>query len=58
MNLKGEMVGLPRRLQPLYGYERPGGFAVPVDEVFRRALRDAQNRTLADYGFLGVDPAI
>ena len=34
VNLQGEMIGLTTSLAALYGYERPGGFAVPVDEIF------------------------
>jgi serine protease Do len=56
VNLKGEMVGLTTSLAALYGYERPGGFAVPVDEDFRRALDVLKSGRLPDYGFLGVAP--
>ena len=34
VNLKGEMVGLTTSLAALAGYERPGGFAFPVDDDF------------------------
>src|SRR5262245_3550370 len=56
VNLKGEMVGLTTSLAALYGYERPGGFALPVDEDFRRALETLKTGKLPDYGFLGVSP--
>jgi serine protease Do len=56
VNLKGEMVGLTTSLAALYGYERPGGFAVPVDDDFRRALDVLKSGRLPDYGFLGVAP--
>jgi len=57
VNLKGEMIGLTTSLAALYGYERPGGFALPVDDDFRRALDTLKTGRLPDYGFLGVAPA-
>jgi serine protease Do len=54
VNLKGEMVGLTTSLAALAGYERPGGFAIPVDDDFRRALETLKTGRLPDYGFLGV----
>jgi serine protease Do len=56
VNLKGEMVGLTTSLAALYGYERPGGFAIPIDEDFKRALDTLKTGRLPDYGFLGVAP--
>src|SRR5262245_58642182 len=56
VNLKGEMVGLTTSMAALYGYERPGGFAVPVDDDFRRALETLKTGRLPDDGFLGVAP--
>jgi serine protease Do len=56
LNLKGEMIGLTTALAALYGYERPGGFALPVDDDFRRALDTLKTGRLPDYGFLGVAP--
>ena len=38
LNLKGEMVGLGVVLAAAAGYEAAGGYAIPVDETFRRAL--------------------
>jgi serine protease Do len=56
LNLQGEMIGLTTSLAALYGYERPGGFAIPVDEDFQQALRTLKQGQLPDYGFLGVAP--
>lgn len=56
VNLKGEMIGLTSALAALSGYERPGGFAIPVNEDFRRALETLKTGRLPDYGFLGVAP--
>lgn len=56
VNLKGEMIGLTTSLAALFGYERPGGFAIPVDDDFKRALAVLAKGQLPDYGFLGVAP--
>jgi serine protease Do len=57
VNLKGEMVGLTTSLAALYGYERPGGFGIPIDDDFRRALETLKTGRLPDYGLLGIEPA-
>jgi serine protease Do len=56
LNLKGEMVGLTTSLAALAGYEKPGGFAYPVDDDFRKALDTLKTGRLPEYGFLGVAP--
>ena len=56
VNLKGEMVGLTTSLAALAGYEKPGGFAYPVDDDFRRALDELKAGRSPKYGFLGVAP--
>ena len=56
VNLKGEMIGLTTSLAALAGYEKPGGFAIPIDDDFRRALDTLKSGRLPDYGFLGVAP--
>src|SRR5438477_5689425 len=57
VNLQGEMIGLTTSLAALYGYERPGGFAIPTDDDFRRALEMLKSGRVPDYGLLGVEPA-
>jgi serine protease Do len=57
VNLQGEMIGLTTSLAALYGYERPGGFAIPVDDAFRRTLESLKTGRIPDYGLLGVEPA-
>ena len=56
LNLKGEMIGLTTSLAALSSSERPGGFALPVDEDFRRAVETLKAGRMPDYGFLGVAP--
>ncbi|HZL91463.1 MAG TPA: trypsin-like peptidase domain-containing protein [Pirellulaceae bacterium] len=58
INLKGEMIGLTTSLAALSGYERTGGFAIPVDDSFRRAVESLKAGKLPEYGFLGVEPQI
>lgn len=58
INLKGEMVGLTTSLAALVGYEKAGGFAIPVDEDFRRALETLKVGKMPEYGFLGVAPTM
>ena len=57
LNLKGEMVGLSVVLPPVAGYEAAGGYAIPVDATFRRALETLKQGREVEYGFLGVQPA-
>ena len=56
VNLKGEMVGLTTSLAAMSGYEQPAGFAIPVDEAFRKAVETLKQGRLPDFGFLGVQP--
>jgi serine protease Do len=57
LNLKGEMVGLSVVLAAAAGYEAAGGYAIPVDETFRRALETLKQGREVQYGFLGIQPA-
>jgi len=56
INLKGEMVGLTVSLSASLGYEQAAGFALPVDDAFRRALESLKQGREVEYGFLGVEP--
>jgi S1-C subfamily serine protease len=57
MNLKGEMVGLSVALAAAAGYETAAGYAIPVDQTFRRAVETLKQGREVEYGFLGVQPA-
>ncbi len=50
------MVGLTTSLAALSGYEQPAGFAIPVDEAFRKAVETLKQGRLPTFGFLGVQP--
>ena len=56
LNLQGQMIGLATSLTPGAGYERAGGFAIPVDDVFLRSVNQLKKGLVAEYGFLGVQP--
>lgn len=57
LNLKGEMVGLCVALAATAGYEGAAGYAIPVDETFRRVLRSLTLGREVEYGFLGIRPS-
>ncbi len=56
VNLQGEMIGLTTSLAAMAGYEQPAGFAIPVDDAFRRVVETLKRGRLPSYGFLGVQP--
>ena len=56
VNLKGEMVGLSVALAATAGYEAAGGYAIPVDATFRRAVETLKRGREVEYGFLGIQP--
>ena len=56
VNLKGEMIGLTTALAATSGYEQAAGYAIPVDETFRRVVDTLKEGREVEYGFLGVQP--
>jgi serine protease Do len=56
LNLQGEMIGLTTALAAAAGYEQAAGYAIPVDETFRRIVDRLKNGEEPEYGFLGVQP--
>jgi serine protease Do len=56
INLQGEMVGLITALGAMDGYEKAAGFAIPVDDLFRRTIDTLKEGKKAEFGFLGVGP--
>lgn len=56
LNLRGEMIGLTTAVAAQVGYETPAGYAIAVDDVFRRALEALKAGREVEYGFLGVQP--
>jgi serine protease Do len=58
VNVRGEMIGLTTAVAAQVGYETSAGFAIAVDDVFRRALEALKAGREVEYGFLGVQPAV
>jgi len=56
LNLKGEMIGLTTALAAISGYEQAAGYAVPIDDTFRRVVETLKQGREVEYGFLGVAP--
>jgi serine protease Do len=56
VNLEGKMVGLTTSLAATAGYEQAAGYAIPVDETFRRVVETLKRGGEVEYGFLGVSP--
>jgi S1-C subfamily serine protease len=56
VNRDGEMIGLTTSLAATAGYEQAAGYAIPVDDMFRRAVDAMKQGREVEYGFLGVEP--
>jgi serine protease Do len=56
LNLRGEMVGLTTSMAALAGYEKSAGYAIAVDDTFRRVVDVLKKGREVEYGFLGVSP--
>jgi S1-C subfamily serine protease len=56
VNLKGEMIGLTSSLAAGAQFDKPAGFAIPVDDAFKKALETLKSGHKADFGLLGIRP--
>lgn len=54
INLRGEMIGLVTSQAALAGYEQAAGYAIPVDDTFRRVVDTLAQGAEVEYGLLGV----
>ena len=58
MNLKSaKWSGLSVALAATAGYETAAGYAIPVDQTFRRVVETLKQGREVEYGFLGIQPA-
>ncbi len=57
LDIEGQMVGLVTALPDVPGYQHAAGYAIPVDETFRRVVETLKEGREVEYGFLGVNPA-
>lgn len=56
IDLQGRMVGMAVSAGTTPGFEAEAGYAVPVDEPFRRAVEQLRHGREVEHGFLGVQP--
>ncbi|MHB1033508.1 MAG: trypsin-like peptidase domain-containing protein [Pirellulales bacterium] len=56
LNLKGEMVGLTTSLAATAGFEQAAGYAIPVDDTFKRIVDTLKLGREVEYGLLGIRP--
>jgi serine protease Do len=56
INLRGELVGIASSLAAIEGYERSGGFAIPLDATTRWMVETLLAGREVEYGLLGVTP--
>ena len=56
LNLRGEMIGLTTSLAAAAGFEQPAGYAIPVDDTFRRVVETLKKGEEVEYGLLGIRP--
>lgn len=54
VNLRGEFVGLTTAVAAIAGYDQAAGYAIPVDEAFRRMVETLRHGREIEYGLLGV----
>jgi len=56
LNLEGKMIGLCVALAAVTGFDKGAGYAIPVDDTFRRVLGRLKEGREVEYGFLGIQP--
>lgn len=54
MNLEGELIGLTTSLAAIVGGETAGGYAMPMDNNFKKMIEVLKRGEEIEYGFLGV----
>ncbi len=55
-NLDGEVIGLQTAIAAISGSEAGGGYAIPMDPIYRRIVEVLRTGQEVEYGFLGVSP--
>jgi serine protease Do len=56
VDLDGKMIGLTTSLAALTGFDAAAGFAIPVDDTFRKAVTTLSEGKVPEFGFLGLQP--
>ncbi|QEL17882.1 trypsin-like peptidase domain-containing protein [Limnoglobus roseus] len=57
-NLDGELIGLTSAAAAVAGSESAGGFAMPMDSIYRGIVEVLKTGEEVEYGFLGVAPGL
>lgn len=58
LNLRGELVGICSSIAAIEGFERSGGFAIPIDAATRWIVESLLKGQEVEYGFLGIVPEV
>lgn len=56
LNLDGELIGLLTATAAVAGSDAAGGYAIPMDNIYRRIVERLKEGLEIEYGFLGVVP--
>lgn len=56
LNLRGELIGICSSIAAIEGFERSGGFAIPIDASTRWIIESLLKGQEVEYGFLGIEP--
>ncbi len=54
VNLRGELVGLTTNAANVSGFDAQAGYAIPMDQIGRRAVESLIRGKEVEYGFLGI----
>ncbi len=57
LNLRGELVGICSSIAAIEGFDRSGGFAIPIDSGTRWIIESLLQGYEVEYGFLGIAPS-
>lgn len=57
LNLRGELVGLGSSIAAIEGFDRAGGFVIPIDPSTRWIIESLLKGQEVEYGFLGIEPS-
>lgn len=56
INIRGELIGVTMALSAAVGFETPGGFALPTNDLTRRTIEALRQGKEMEYGFVGIQP--
>ncbi|HET6426215.1 MAG TPA: trypsin-like peptidase domain-containing protein, partial [Planctomycetaceae bacterium] len=57
LNLRGELVGICSSIAAIEGFDRSGGFVIPIDPSTRWIIESLLKGSEVEYGFLGIEPS-